>query len=66
MKRRYKIRTPTIALDGEKLLHLPAESAITIAARVSDGEALIDVVWEGRVLKMFTRDLMERAEEVRE
>jgi hypothetical protein len=66
MSQRYKIRTPTIALDGGKLIHLPAETAVTTPRGFSNREIFTEVVWDGRALKMFTRDLIERAEEITE
>jgi hypothetical protein len=63
---RYRITHPTIALfeeDGRHVANtLPAGAVVEIDSRSFDGDKLLEVVWEGKRVMMFTQDLRKRAE----
>ena len=64
---RFRIKSPTVAIDkseyGSGLLHVPIDSAITVVS--AGGESgFVEVEWNGRVVKMFARDLAERTERI--
>jgi hypothetical protein len=59
----YEIDTPTLAIecrdDGRKeTVTIPRESVVTLPAETDD--TLVNVVWEGRTVMMFTQDLRAR------
>jgi len=59
----YEIDTPTLAIEclenGRKeTVTVPRESVVTLAAEI-DG-TLVNVVWEGRTVMMFTQDVRVR------
>jgi hypothetical protein len=63
---RYRINSPTIALfeqDGRHVADtVPAGALIEINSDTFDGENLLEVVWDGKSVLMFTQDLRKRAE----
>jgi hypothetical protein len=64
---RYRIRDSTIAMFQEGEVHLARTvSAGTIVELPGesplDGDRLVEVVWNGRSVLMFTQDLRSRAE----
>jgi len=63
---RYRINNPTIALfeqDGRHVADtVPAGAIIEISRVALDGDKLLEVVWNGRPVLMFTQDLRKRAE----
>lgn len=67
----YRVHTPVLAilsLDGERVpVTIPANSCIHINELPSDfsGNMLIDVLWNGKSLLMFVRDIQSRAEALR-
>ena len=65
---RYRINSPTIALFEEDGRHVantvPAGAIIEISSDRFDGDKLLEVVWEGKRVMMFTQDLRKRAESV--
>jgi hypothetical protein len=65
---RYRINSPTIALFEEDGRHVantvPAGAVIEISSDRFDGDKLLEVVWEGKRVMMFTQDLRKRAESV--
>jgi len=65
---RYRINSPTIALFEEDGRHVantvPAGAVIDISSDSFDGDKLLEVVWEGKPVMMFTQDLRKRAESV--
>jgi hypothetical protein len=66
---RYRINSPTIALfeqDGRHVADtVPAGALIEINSDTFDGENLLEVVWDGKSVLMFTQDLRKRAESVK-
>jgi hypothetical protein len=65
---RYRITYPTIALFEEDGRHVantvPEGSVIEIKSDSFDGDKLLEVVWDGKRVMMFTQDLRKRAESV--
>ena len=66
---RYRINSPTIALFEEDGRHVantvPAGAIIDIKGESSDGDKLLEVIWDGKPVMMFTQDLRKRAEPAR-
>ena len=62
---RYRINSPTIALFEEDGRHVantvPAGAIIDIKGESSDGDKLLEVIWDGKPVMMFTQDLRKRA-----
>ena len=65
---RYRLNTPTLAiltLDGQNLpVTVPMGSIVQVKNGPLDGDRLIDVVWDGRTVSMFTIDLRDRGEQI--
>ena len=65
---RYRLNTPTLAiltLDGHNLpVTVPMGSIVQVKNGPLDGDRLIDVVWDGRTVSMFTIDLRDRGEHI--
>ena len=65
---KYHIKSPTIVLflkDGHFVSQMiPEGTVITLEGATFNGNKLIDVVWEGKVVMMFTQDVRSRAERV--
>ena len=65
---RYRINDPTIAMFQEKGGYTARTVASGTVVEVGDGpmegDKLVDVVWDGRNVMMFTQDLRSRAERV--
>ncbi len=64
---RYHVKSPTVALflKDNGLLGTQMVSAgtvVTVDGSGPEDDKLIDVVWDGRKVMMFTRDLQSRAE----
>lgn len=62
---RYRILSPTIAVFRDQGRHVagtvPAGAVIVIASEAFDGDRLVDVIWDGKSVMMFTQDLRARA-----
>ena len=65
---RFRMKTLTVAIERHgadtKLLQIPAETAVIVLGELSESNRLVDVDWNGRIVMMFTRDLLERAERI--
>jgi hypothetical protein len=64
---RYHVKSPTIAIfDDENgvlaVRMVPAGAIITIEGPGAENDRLIDVMWDGKRVMMFTRDLKSRAQ----
>ncbi len=58
----YRVMTPMIAVElGQRLLFIPAEAMITITGEVR-GNGLVEVLYDGRRVMAFLRDIQSRAE----
>ena len=67
LPQKYRLTGPTLAIYREDGHHVsvtvPKDATITIVdGKPFDGERLMDVEWEGRIVMMFTHDLRERTE----
>lgn len=66
--KRYQLRTSTLAIDtveGKRIaVTVPAEAIIKLVSGPSEGNQLVDVLWEGRVVVMFGIDLRVRGTEI--
>ena len=66
----YRLRTATLGIlsedDGARRIAvtLPADSVLTVASAKAESDRMIDVLWEGRQIRMFVIDLRERGETV--
>ena len=63
----YKLTTPTLGIlstdVGENRIPVTIPmNAIVMAAETVDGNKLVEVVWEGKGILMFTQDLRTRGE----
>ena len=64
---RYQIKSPTVALFYKEnglvdVRTVPAGAIITVDGPGAAEDRLIDVLWEGEKVMMFTRDLQSRAD----
>ena len=63
----YRIVIPTLGIlsedeDGHRIpVTLPKNATVTCINGTVDGNRLIDVLWEGKTIMMFTQDLRARA-----
>jgi hypothetical protein len=62
---RYRITNPTIALfheDGRHVAHMvPSGAIIHVDNATFAGDKLLDVIWNGKKVMMFTQDLRSRS-----
>ena len=68
--RRFKLENPTLALDvidGRRVATTLPRGVVVkvVAGPTSDGDRLVDVISEGRVVTMFVFDLTVRRTEVK-
>jgi hypothetical protein len=65
---RFKLKRSLLALerlDGHtKGFHLASGDIVTVKSGPLNGERIVDVEWNGRVIMMFTKDLIEHGEPV--
>jgi hypothetical protein len=69
--RRFKLKTPTIALDlvdgKRRAITVPAGTVIKVVrGPAADGGKLIDVVWDGHPIIMFACDVSTRGVELQD
>jgi hypothetical protein len=71
VQKRFRFKTATLAItsvDGMQarpsIVNLPAEAIIEAPAEVDTTQPEVEVLWEGRAVKVFTIDLRERGEEI--
>ena len=68
--RRFVMRTGTVAVEetgavpSRSILTIPAGDTITVVSRPRDGDRMVDVLWEGKLVLMFAIDVQERGEEI--
>ena len=66
--RRYRIKTPTLAViisDGVRSTAMvPVDAVVAVQQEVPALNQLIDVVWNNQKYSMFAKDLRERCEPV--
>jgi len=65
---RYRIGRPTLALILEDERHvsitIPEGATVTIDGETFNGDKLINVSWDGKVVMMFTQDLRSRGKKI--
>lgn len=67
MPARYRINDPTIAMfqeEGGYVARTMASGTVVDINDAIDCDKLVDVVWDGRKIMMFTQDLRSRAERI--
>ena len=66
--RRFKLSTPTLALEtleGKRVATtVPAGTTVKVVSGPTQGDRMVDVLWEGRVIVMFAIDVNERGTEI--
>jgi hypothetical protein len=61
----FRITTPTLAIlsphrDGHRIpITIPRNAVVTVEEEI-DGDRLVDVLWNGKTLMMFTQDIRMR------
>ena len=62
--RRFMLRSPTVAVDAQRVvLIMPVGAILAVISDTAAENHMIEVTWEGRKLAMFESDLLERGEE---
>ena len=63
---RYRIKEPTIAMshDDGRGVALTVSIGSVVEVDNFDGDRLVNVKWDGKVVMMFTQDLRSRAERI--
>jgi len=67
--RRFKLETPTLAIDGvngkRHTSYVPAGAIIkVVSGPTSAGDRMVDVLWDGKIVTMFAIDVNVRGTEV--
>jgi hypothetical protein len=66
--KRFKLQKPPQAVDvidaERSAVTIPIGAIIEVAADPADGDGLVDVLWEGRIVVMFATDLNVRGAEI--
>ena len=61
---RYRLQTATLAiinLDGQNHpTTVPSGAIVKVVDGPLDGNRLVDVIWDGKTVMMFTTDIRER------
>jgi len=61
---RFRLNTPTLAIirhDGQNYpTSIPNRAVVKVLAGPLDGNRLVDVMWGGKAVMMFTTDIRER------
>jgi hypothetical protein len=62
----YRVRETTFAiltLDGSRIsITLPVNAIVLLIDGPLDGHRLVEILWEGKTLLMFTQDLRSRCD----
>jgi len=65
--RHYELKTATVAIDSNRIaVKIPAGALVKAMAQSVENDRMIAVLWQGRTYVMFTIDLMERGNEIKE
>jgi hypothetical protein len=69
--KKFKLERPTLAIDGvngkRQTSFLPAGAIIkVVSGPTSDGDRMVDVLWDGKIFTMFAVDVNVRGNEVRD
>jgi hypothetical protein len=64
----YRIKDPTIAMfhdDGRGVVYtVQAGTVVELSNGPLDGDKLVEVIWDGKAVLMFTQDLRLRAQRI--
>jgi hypothetical protein len=64
--RTYQLKSPAwgiFTLGGQKSpVVIPTGGTVQVIAADTNGNRLVDVMWEGKTIMMFTTDLQDRGE----
>jgi hypothetical protein len=64
----YRVRETTFAilsLDGSRIpVTLPVNAIVLLIDGPLDGNRLVEIIWEGKILLMFTQDMRDRCDEL--
>ena len=67
---KYRIKSPTIAVFSENGRNVtrtvPEGAVVEIKNLAFDGKKLVEVMWDGRNVLMFSQDIQTRGERVQE
>jgi len=66
---RYSLNTPTLAIhqDGQNSpITIPNGAVVKVIAGRLDGNRLVDITWDSKTALMFTTDIRERCEKVKD
>ena len=66
--KRFRLERATLAVgDGDgkrRAVSIPAGSVIKVVAGPNNGDGMVDVVWDGRIVEMFEVDVNVRGTEI--
>jgi hypothetical protein len=66
--RRFKLRTASIGIEtseGKRIaVPVPANTVLKVISGPTEGDRMVDVMTDGKVLVMFVIDLKERGDEI--
>ena len=66
--KRFRLATATLALDfvegKRRAITLPADTVVTVACGPTNGDGIVDVIWENRTVAMFQVGLTVRGTEI--
>ena len=66
----FRLNTPTLGIlsidgNGQRIpVTLPLHAIVTVIGGPLDGNRLVDVLWEGKTIMMFTQDIRTRGVEI--
>jgi len=65
---RFKLRNPALAIEianGVRLrVTIPARTILKVISGPIDGDQMVDVLWQGKRVRMFAVDLITRGTEI--
>jgi hypothetical protein len=65
---RFKLRNPALAIEivnGIRLrVTIPTRTILKVISGPIDGDQMVDVLWEGKRVRMFAVDLISRGTEI--
>jgi hypothetical protein len=68
MVENYRITSPTMVLILEEGRHvsymIPKGATVSIEGKTFNGDRLVEVLWAGQTVMMFTQDLRSRGEKM--
>jgi hypothetical protein len=65
----FRLKTPTLGIvpsdDGHRVaMTIPQDAIVTLINGRLHGNRMVDILWEGKTVTMFTQDLRKRGERV--